>query len=86
MENNKKLLILGVVLLFGSYYLYDKRKSRMNGITINDVEYDTKDKENPKVNESNFINDSGINQNKELTEPPMRVSNFSGGDDFFNFS
>ena len=46
MENNKKLLILGVVLLFGSYYLYAKRKSRMNGKTTNDVGFNTKEKEN----------------------------------------
>jgi hypothetical protein len=86
MEKNKKLLIVGVALLFGSYYLYNKRKSRMNGTSTNDVGYDTKEKKNPKGNKSTSMSDSGMNQNKGLTEPPMRVSDFSGGEDFFNFT
>ena len=48
MEKNRKLLILGVVLLFGAYYLYKNRKDKTNTIMTNDVSYDTKEVKNNK--------------------------------------
>jgi hypothetical protein len=89
MEKSKKLLVVGVLLLFGSYYLYNKRKSRMNVGMSDDLSYDTKEKKNRKGlndrNKSISMDGGEMNQNKGLTEPPMRVSDFSGGEDFFNF-
>jgi hypothetical protein len=89
MEKNRKLLILGVVLLFGAYYLYKNRKDKTNPIMTNDVSYDTKEVKNNKnskiENQSISMDGSGMNQIKELTIPPMRVSDFSGGEDSDNF-
>jgi len=45
-----------------------------------------KNNKNSKIeNQSISMDGSGMNQIKELTIPPMRVSDFSGGEDSDNF-